>query len=50
LRALPIVRADGEDEIEHRLANDPWADRLEITSIEPWKLVVGATETTARTD
>jgi uncharacterized protein YciI len=48
LRALLIVHADGEDEIEHRLANDPWADRLEITTVEPWKLFVGA-ETAART-
>jgi uncharacterized protein YciI len=49
LRALLIVRAAGEDEIEQRLANDPWADRLAITSIEPWTLFVGAAETAART-
>lgn len=49
LRALLIVRADGEDEIEHRLASDPWADRLEIARIELWKLFVGAAEIAART-
>jgi uncharacterized protein YciI len=44
LRVLLIVNADTEDEIRHRLARDPWAqaDRLTITSIEPWSLIVGA--------
>ena len=44
LRALLIVDTDSEDEIRHRLAADPWArtDRLVITSIEPWNLIVGA--------
>jgi uncharacterized protein YciI len=44
LRALLIVDAETEDEIRGRLADDPWAhaDRLAITSIEPWNLIVGA--------
>ena len=44
LRALLIMSADGEDEIRHRLNDDPWvrADRLVITSIEPWNVIVGA--------
>ena len=44
LRALLIVDAQTEDEIRRRLADDPWAhtDRLVITNIEPWDLIVGA--------
>jgi uncharacterized protein YciI len=44
LRALLIVDAATEDEIRSRLADDPWVhtDRLVITSIEPWSLIVGA--------
>jgi uncharacterized protein YciI len=44
LRALLIVDAETEDEIRERLADDPWVhtDRLVITSIEPWNLIVGA--------
>jgi uncharacterized protein YciI len=45
LRALLIMSADGEDEIHRRLDDDPWthANRLVITSIEPWNVIV-ATE------
>jgi uncharacterized protein YciI len=44
LRALLIVAAETEAEIGRRLANDPWAltERLQITSIEPWTILVGA--------
>lgn len=44
VRALLIVDAADQDEIRDRLAADPWvhSDRLVITSIEPWNLVVGA--------
>jgi uncharacterized protein YciI len=44
LRALLIMNTDSEDEIRHRLADDPWTDtdRLAITTIEPWSLIVGA--------
>lgn len=44
LRALLIVDAETEDEIRRRLADDPWVhtDRLVITGIEPWNLIVGA--------
>ena len=44
LRALLIVSADGEDEIRHRLNDDPWVrmERLVITSIESWNVIVGA--------
>jgi predicted MFS family arabinose efflux permease len=41
-RVLLIVDADDEREIRHRLEEDPWAhaDRLVITSIEPWNIFV----------
>ena len=44
LRALLIMSADGEDEIRRRLHDDPWVrtDRLMLTSIEPWSVIVGA--------
>jgi uncharacterized protein YciI len=44
LRALLITDAQSEAEIQHRLAHDPWtlSERLQITSIEPWNLFVGA--------
>jgi len=44
LRVLLVVRADSEAEIRQRLADDPWAisGQLEITSIEPWNVFVGA--------
>jgi uncharacterized protein YciI len=43
LRALLIMSANGETEIHHRLEHDPWArsNRLVITSIEPWNVIVG---------
>ena len=44
IRALLIVRSDTEAAIHDRLAADPWAQaqRLVITSVEPWNLLVGA--------
>ena len=44
IRALLIVRSDTEAAIHDRFAADPWsqAQRLVITSIEPWNLLVGA--------
>jgi uncharacterized protein YciI len=44
IRAMVIVEAASEAEIRDRLADDPWtlSNRLEITSIEPWNLFVGA--------
>jgi uncharacterized protein YciI len=44
LRVLLIISAESEAEVEHRLADDPWtlSARLEITSIEPWSVFVGA--------
>jgi uncharacterized protein YciI len=44
LRALLIISAHSEDEIRRRLANDPWtiSGHLEVTSIEPWSVFVGA--------
>jgi uncharacterized protein YciI len=43
LRALVIVNADSETEIQRRLADDPWtiSERLKITSVEPWNVLVG---------
>jgi uncharacterized protein YciI len=42
-RALLIVYADNETEISDRLANDPWtrANRLTLTSTQPWNVIVG---------
>jgi uncharacterized protein YciI len=44
LRVLLIVNADSEAEIHRRLADDPWTptQQLQITSIEPWNIFVGA--------
>ena len=44
IRVLLIADADSEADIHKRLADDPWAptQRLVITSIEPWNLMVGA--------
>jgi uncharacterized protein YciI len=43
LRALLVVDAENDHEIRSRLADDPWvhSDRLVITSIEPWNVIVG---------
>jgi uncharacterized protein YciI len=43
LRALLIIDAESEAEIERRLAADPWAisEQLHITSVEPWNVFVG---------
>jgi len=44
IRALLIVDADSEAEIQSRLADDPWllSDQLRTVSIEPWNVFVGA--------
>ncbi len=44
LRALLILSADDEAEIHRRLADDPWtiSGQLDIATIEPWDIVVGA--------
>jgi uncharacterized protein YciI len=44
LRALLIIDAESEAHIKQRLADDPWAiaGRLQITSVEPWSIFVGA--------
>ena len=44
LRALLIINADSEAEIDRRLADDPWVftERLVTTSIESWNILVGA--------
>jgi uncharacterized protein YciI len=44
LRVLLIVSTNTEAEIERRLADDPWtiSERLKITSIEPWNVLLGA--------
>ena len=44
LRVLLIVNAEHGDGIRHQLSDDPWAhtERLVITSIEPWNVIVGA--------
>lgn len=44
VRALLVMDAAAEAEIRRRLADDPWArnERLAITRIERWNLIVGA--------
>ena len=44
LRVLLIVDAESEQDIQGRLADDPWArtQQLLTVSIEPWKIFVGA--------
>ena len=44
LRAMLIVNAESDAEIHRRLAEDPWTrpEQLQITSIEPWNVLVGA--------
>lgn len=44
IRVLLIADASDEAEIYRRLADDPWArtQRLVITNVEPWTLMVGA--------
>jgi hypothetical protein len=39
-----IIDVDNENDVRDRLAEDPWtrSQQLEITSIEPWNLFVGA--------
>jgi hypothetical protein len=41
-RILLIVDADGEHEIERRLADDPWTrmELLRVTSLEPWEILL----------
>jgi len=44
VRVLLIFNADGEGEIHRQLANDPWVQTNQLTtvSVEPWNLLVGA--------
>jgi uncharacterized protein YciI len=44
VRVLLIVDAKSEAEIHRRLADDPWvpSERLLTTSVEPWRILVGA--------
>ena len=44
IRAMVIIDAADEAEINLRLAGDPWTltQRLDIVSIDPWNLFVGA--------
>jgi len=41
LRAMLVVNAADDHEIHGRLADDPWTDRLSVSSIEPWTILVG---------
>lgn len=52
LRALLIINADDEDDIHRQLANDPWtiSGQLQITSVEPWNVLVGAERLASRGD
>jgi uncharacterized protein YciI len=41
--AVVVARAESEEEVRRRLADDPWADTvLRIESIEPWTLWIRA--------
>jgi len=42
--ALIIVRAESAEEIENRLAEDPWTklDLLRTTRVSPWTLRLGS--------
>jgi uncharacterized protein YciI len=44
IRVLLIMEAASEEDINHRLADDPWVrtQRLVTTSVEAWNLLVGA--------
>ena len=44
IRALLIVDAASESQIDRRLSDDPWAltKRLVTVSVEPWNIFVGA--------
>jgi uncharacterized protein YciI len=42
LHVLLIVDAGDKAEIRTRLADDPWAERLQIASVESWSILVGA--------
>ena len=44
LRVPLIVKADSEAAIRERLTDDPWTSsgRLQVASIEPWNIFVGA--------
>jgi uncharacterized protein YciI len=44
VRALLIVNAESEAEIDRRLADDPWVPTKQLitVSIEPWEIFVGA--------
>ena len=42
-RALHVIDAESEGEIDERLAEDPWSDEfLVIASIEPWTVLLEA--------
>ena len=40
---LHVVRADSEDAIRERLAQDPWVpmDLLRVKAVEPWEVLLG---------
>ncbi len=44
VRVLLIFNAESDGEIHRRLADDPWVPtgQLQIASVEPWKILVGA--------
>jgi uncharacterized protein len=45
VRAMHIVRAADEQEVERRFAEDPWGeDMLRLASIEPWTILLGSLE------
>jgi uncharacterized protein YciI len=49
IRVLLVVDADGEAEIDQRLAGDPWlrSGRLRTASVTSWNVFVGAKRLTA---
>ena len=49
VRALVIVHAASEAEVERRFADDPWArsQQLRTGTVEPWTILAGAERLTA---
>lgn len=44
-RAMHVVRAADEQEVERRFAEDPWGeDMLRLASVKPWTILLGSLE------
>jgi hypothetical protein len=44
-RAMHVVQALDEQEVERRFAEDPWGeDMLRLATVEPWTILLGSLE------